>query len=440
MDFLKDFQLDVMLFMCGMCGILAIMTLVTKTLPLKTKLILASMEISAMLLLLFDRFSYAFRGDESAPGRVMVKICNGAVYYLSLIIPFLVSRYLVDLYENEANSPGAPIPIIVCDVTFFIGIVLLTVSQFTGLYYTFDEHNLYQRAPLNFLSYIFPFVMVLLQEFVLIRNRKLIKRRFTASLMISIALPSVASVFQFFIYGLSIINLTTASVVIVFYTYALNYLAEVAERAKNHELEYYKTAQKKEAALFEQTTEALSNAIDAKDKYTRGHSSRVAVYSRQIAQKAGLSEKECNKIYFAALLHDVGKIGINNDIINKIGKLTEEEYEKIKEHPLLGDQILSSIKQAPFLSEGARHHHERFDGKGYPDGLEGEFIPKIARIIAVADAYDAMTSERSYRKPLEKEKVIKEFKEGSGTQFDPEFAQIMLELIEEDVKDKVDRD
>lgn len=130
-------------------------------------------------------------------------------------------------------------------------------------------------------------------------------------------------------------------------------------------------------------------------------------------------------------MHDIGKIGIKSDIINKIGKLTDEEYQLIKSHSVLGSKILSSIKNAPFLSVGARYHHERYDGKGYPDGLAGTKIPEIAHIIAVADSYDAMTSNRSYRKALKKEVAREELKQGAGTQFDPHFAIIMINLIDE---------
>ncbi|WP_296686992.1 HD-GYP domain-containing protein [Treponema sp. UBA3813] len=181
-----------------------------------------------------------------------------------------------------------------------------------------------------------------------------------------------------------------------------------------------------------ETAEALASAIDAKDKYTRGHSARVADYSRSIARKAGKSESECRSIYLSALLHDVGKIGVPNSIINKNGKLTEEEFKVIKTHPDMGVQILVNITQIPNICDGAHYHHERYDGKGYPEGLSGEDIPEIGRLIAVADAYDAMTSNRSYRGTLTQEHVRKEIENGIGTQFDPEFAKIMLELIDDD--------
>lgn len=179
---------------------------------------------------------------------------------------------------------------------------------------------------------------------------------------------------------------------------------------------------------------ALVYVIDAKDRYTNGHSSRVAEYAKEIAGRYGYSEKEQNDIYITGLLHDAGKIGVPDAIINKTAALTDKEYEIIKRHPMIGYNILSTIKEMPNLSDGARWHHERYDGRGYPDGLKGEAIPEVSRIIAVADAYDAMTSRRSYRDVMPQEKVRSEIERGSGTQFDPKFAAIMLQIIDEDTE------
>ncbi len=197
---------------------------------------------------------------------------------------------------------------------------------------------------------------------------------------------------------------------------------------------HLKEARKSESVyrMFGQTAEALATAIDAKDKYTHGHSTRVADYSLKIARAAGKSDEECKKVYFAALLHDVGKIGIPDNIINKDQKLTDEEFAQIKMHPVYGNLILSQIRESPYLSWGAQYHHERYDGKGYPTGLKGEAIPEIARIIAVADSYDAMTSKRSYRDPLPQQKVREEIFKGIGSQFDPKFARMMINLIDLD--------
>lgn len=181
-----------------------------------------------------------------------------------------------------------------------------------------------------------------------------------------------------------------------------------------------------------QIASALATAIDAKDTYTNGHSSRVAEYSKMIAERAGYSEPEQDEIYMMGLLHDVGKIGVPDQVINKPSKLTDEEFELIKKHPVVGNDILSSIKDRPKLAASARWHHERYGGGGYPNGIAGEIIPEEARIIAVADAYDAMTSRRSYRDVMPQAKVRSEIEKGQGTQFDPRFAKLMLEMIDED--------
>lgn len=186
--------------------------------------------------------------------------------------------------------------------------------------------------------------------------------------------------------------------------------------------------------LSEEVMKTLANTIDAKDAYTNGHSLRVAKYSKEIAKRAGKTREEQKEIYQMALLHDIGKIGVPDEIINKDSRLTDEEYAAIRKHPAIGSDILKTIEQIPDIMIGARWHHERYDGRGYPDGLKGEEIPEIARIIGVADAYDAMTSKRSYRNILSQDVVRGEIERGKGTQFDPFFADIMLQLIDEDIR------
>lgn len=177
---------------------------------------------------------------------------------------------------------------------------------------------------------------------------------------------------------------------------------------------------------------ALTHTIDAKDRYTSGHSQRVADYSLAIAKRMGKTEEEQRIIYYAGLLHDVGKIRIPEEVINKPGKLTEDEFEQIKVHPISGYHILKGIHDDEQIAQGAKYHHERYDGKGYPNGLVGESIPEISRIIGVADAYDAMTSDRSYRKALPQESVRFEIEKARGKQFDKEIADIMIQMIDED--------
>ena len=203
---------------------------------------------------------------------------------------------------------------------------------------------------------------------------------------------------------------------------------QVEERTK----EVMKEKNNSEKLLIE-LTQALATTIDAKDKYTSGHSRRVAEYSKMLAAALGKDEKEQQEIYLFALLHDIGKIGVPDWIINKQDKLTEEEYAEIKKHPQIGYEILKSISILPNLKTGVRWHHERVDGKGYPDGLTGDDIPEFAKIISVADAYDAMTSNRSYRSSLTQKEVRAEIEKNTGRQFDPEVAQKMLEIIDADV-------
>lgn len=193
-----------------------------------------------------------------------------------------------------------------------------------------------------------------------------------------------------------------------------------------------KTAELESLSLH--VVHTLAKTIDAKDAYTNGHSERVAAYSREIAKRFGYDKDRQEEIYIMGLLHDVGKIGVPDTVINKPGKLTDEEYMEIKKHPAKGAEILVTITEMPKLVTGARWHHERYDGRGYPDGLKGEEIPEKARIIAVADAYDAMTSHRSYRDISSQDYVKSEIEKGMGTQFDEKFARIMLEMIGEDTE------
>lgn len=188
---------------------------------------------------------------------------------------------------------------------------------------------------------------------------------------------------------------------------------------------------------------ALVRTIDAKDRYTNGHSLRVADYAMKIAENMGKSPDEQKAIYYAGLLHDVGKIRVPEDIINKPGKLTDEEFEQIKIHPVTGYHILKDIYDDKSLALAAKFHHERYDGNGYPSGLSGTNIPEAARIIGVADAYDAMASNRSYRNALPQAQVRKEIEKGRGTQFDPQIADVMLQMIDADInytlKEKTDQ-
>jgi putative nucleotidyltransferase with HDIG domain len=174
---------------------------------------------------------------------------------------------------------------------------------------------------------------------------------------------------------------------------------------------------------------AMINAIDAKDTYTRGHSDRVAAMAKRLAQHLGLNQTECEQIYMCGLLHDIGKIGIPDDILSKPGKLTNEEYDIIKRHPVIGYEILKHLQQLEYVLPGVLHHHEAVDGSGYPHRLVGDQIPLPGRILAVVDAYDAMTSTRPYRLCMAREKAERILNSGAGKQWDAKIVDAFFEIL-----------
>ncbi len=215
--------------------------------------------------------------------------------------------------------------------------------------------------------------------------------------------------------------------IVAFFSYIVSF-ARVSRLQKQRE---------RDLLIISQSIMTFTNFIDAKDPYTKGHSVRVAQYSMEIAKRMGFSEDKVQDLYYEALLHDAGKIGIPDAILTKPGKLTNEEYEIIKTHTTIGSEILSNFTTIPEIKDGAHYHHERYDGKGYPSGLKGEEIPLNARIICVADSYDAMSSHRSYRKPYDKEKILEELRDNAMTQFDPEIVPIMISMIEDGFTEKI---
>ncbi|WP_049946229.1 HD-GYP domain-containing protein [Butyrivibrio sp. WCD2001] len=317
-------------------------------------------------------------------------------------------------------------------IGFFILIILyLIVARFTRYCATSDDVLVVMGQPLAITSFAGAFDSV--QNGIII------------CLVVFYGIPGF--VISLFFYAITIFNLMSGIIfshnLLIFpgfFTGLVSLLAVVLifrrnreiEKLQNNEIKHLKEQQVFSQKLFEQTATALVSAIDAKDEYSRGHSLRVAEYSVKIAKAMGKDEEDCREVYYAALLHDVGKIGISDVIINKNGMPTDEEYDVIMQHPIIGNQILSSISEYPYLSIGAHYHHERFDGKGYPDGLKGEDIPEIARIIAVADTFDAMTSSRSYRDALPQQLAWEEIIKGSGTQFDPEIVKIAQCLVDID--------
>ena len=220
-EFIKAHQLNIMLFMSGICFILAILTFLTKTLSPKRRRILGCLELAAMLLLLADRFAYIYRGDPSELGFWMVRICNFLVYFLTLFITHSITLYLFDLFRNEGGMKTIPRRMYFCEFLYAVGVVLLIISQFTGLYYTFDENNLYQRSPANIICYIVPLLISFIQISLLIQYRKKLRQIIVFALLLNTVVPIFVSVIQIFAYGLSLTNMSVVGMSIFLYVFAL---------------------------------------------------------------------------------------------------------------------------------------------------------------------------------------------------------------------------
>lgn len=234
----------------------------------------------------------------------------------------------------------------------------------------------------------------------------------------------------YFVISLSGLFLGTGLILLLFFT-VIKTVKDVREMEERRHREQMENRRRQTEEMSLQMIQTLSTTIEAKDEYTKGHSMRVAEYSALIAKELGWSKEEITNLKNAAYLHDVGKIGVPDTILNKPTKLLDAEYEIIKRHTIIGEDIMKNITLIDHVEDVVKYHHERYDGKGYPEGLKGEEIPLHARIVAVADSYDAMNSKRIYRNPLSEEDIRKEIIRNKGAQFDPEIADVFLNLMDE---------
>lgn len=332
-------------------------------------------------------------------------------------------------------------------IIYLSTLVLLVLNIFTGFLFRFNEKGEYIHESLYLLVYIVPLYYIMFSTIVLAKNQRSFKIKQKLSIGTYIIMCLLGPILQMLVFPnilLSVFTPSIALLIILFsmetpdYYLLIKTLAELDDLRKNLQIEVKKQTKEAEdrrekvERLSEQVILTLAKTIDAKDTYTNGHSERVAQYSREIAKRMEMSEQEQREIYHMGLLHDIGKIGVSDAIINKTGKLTDEEYQAIMTHPQIGEKILTTISELPNISTGAKYHHEKYDGTGYPDKVAGTDIPFSARIIGIADAYDAMTSRRSYRDILPQQVVREEIEKGRGTQFDPDCADIMLQIIDED--------
>ena len=396
---------------------------------------------------------YHFMMDDDERNPVSTLIYKAVI---SLVIQVLLYLIMMFLYVKLMKAKNTSLSIFV---------YLCSVTLVPGVYYFLGSYSVYPVI-------LYVLLYILFYGLVIKKVAELSKSKQITDLRLFIVLPALTGVFNMVMYtvysfvmqivdsgelldaivdykektGYTVAEGLPISVVLIKYvtrsyavflfpTIFISLVLIIAFRVIANNVKYTNelvAAKGEIKELSVEVMEALAHTIDAKDEYTRGHSIRVAKYSRMIAEKMGLSAEQCENIYYMGLLHDIGKIGVPNEIINKTSKLTDEEYETIKKHPVTGFDILAEIKCRPDLATGARWHHERYDGKGYPDHKAGEEIPLEARVIAVADSYDAMTSNRSYRSYLPQDVVREELEKNEGTQFDGEIAKYMIVIIDED--------
>ena len=364
-----------------------------------------------------ETLSFIFRGDVSQLGWWMVRVGNFGVFLCNHLLLLTVGVFVVRTVEKDGNRVSSAFRRFYVSL-IVLGVVLLVASRVFGFYYGFDDQNIYYRAGGYGVMLGIFFVALVSLLALTVKNRTCLTRIEAVSFFMFETLPIVAIAAQPFAFGVSLTTFAnTLSLTIMFLAYEIGVSRQIV--ANEHR-------------MLDDVISALAETVDAKDTYTHGHSGRVAKYTRMLAKRMGFDADGTERIVRMALLHDVGKIDVPDAVLNKPGRLTDEEFDLIKSHTTQGSSILGMVKSMPELTTGARWHHERFDGRGYPDGLAGADIPLEARIICVADCYDAMTSNRVYRDHLPQDVVRKEIENGTGTQFDPEVAKVMLGIMDED--------
>ena len=431
-EFLVAHQLDILLVLSGICGMNAVFVCISKFLTVKRKTALIMFELSTMVLLLSDRLTQIYSGDTSPLGFKMMRTGEFLVYFLTIFILFSINLYLEDILKHEGEVTEPLIRFKSVNALVVLGAFLVILSQFTGYYYFIDEMNEFQRGANFNAGFIIPSIINFLQMTVILQYYKRISTGIRVSLLLFTFVPFLVSLCQIYFSDVSLTIIAFAIVAIVVYLLSLVDLNNSVEKENRMRVEKIRGREESANRMFEELSLSITRALDERDLYTNGHSERVAKYSEMIAERLGENESECRKIYCAALLHDAGKIGIKEDLLEKYDDMTDEEKSEFQKHTILGAEILSGIEDAPFLAEGARYHHENYDGSGYPYGLRGEHIPLVARIIAVADAYDHLTSSNYFRDALPQSIVREEVIESSGIKFDPAIADILVSMIDSD--------
>lgn len=314
---------------------------------------------------------------------------------------------------------------------WIIGITLLNFMISSVLTVT-NVADYIETLPVGQLILIGTFFMIFIHLCMYTRtNKNRSDHILLLGLLISMVCVSAESISVYFVTSLSGLFLGIGMLILLF-TNLLRTIRNIIDIETSRQQQEMEKKQKQTEEMSLQMMETLSTTIEAKNEYTCGHSHRVAEYAALIAAELGWSSENIQNLKYAAYLHDIGKIGIPEMLLNKPSQLTDEECDLIRNHTIIGAEILKDVAFAPYIAEVSRSHHERYDGCGYPDGLKGTDIPIHARIITVADSYDAMNSRRIYRNALSPEMIRNEFEKNRGKQFDPQITDIFLKLLDED--------
>ncbi|MCR4849884.1 MAG: HD domain-containing protein [Lachnospiraceae bacterium] len=439
-EFIRAHQLNLMLILCGGCAVIDFLLIFTRFLSKSRKTILMLMVTMAFFLLWFDRMAYIYAGDLSRTGYIMVRVSNFIVFFLTPGLALGLNLYISDWLTHEGKLDSIPVVLRIISWTSVIGMCLAVYSAFTDLYYYFDETNHYHRGNGFLIAYIIPVICPLMQFFVARKYRKTFGNLIYISIVLYVFVPVICGITQVFTYGISIVNMSMVAVSISMYIFMYLDMNEKIKHAHEIEIRSMQVETDRMQRLFDQTATAFVSAVEKKDEYTKGNAIRTAQYARKIAERAGMSREETEKAYYAALLHDVGLIGISDEAIKNETDYENGMSDEMKQKPLIGEEILSSITEYPYLMQVARYSRERFDGSGYPEGLKGEEIPKIARIIAVADDYVSMTTRKRYRDELPKFVAREMFLKESGEKYDSVFADIMVKIIDSESNEDTKRD
>ena len=436
LEFVISHQLNLILILSGMCGTIAVFAMITTTLSRPRRLAITLLELSAMILLNADRFALLYDGDPSRTGYVMVRLMNFLVFSMTLVVILAFNLYLIDLLRYDAGVVSLPPRLHLATILAIVGIVLIVISQFTGLYYTFDASNTYHRSYGFILCYLFPVLIPLMQASVIIQYRKRLNRGIYISLLLFIFVPMICSFVQGFFYGIALTDISFILMAAVLFIFALFDINATVEEANEITIAHLNQERKTAKRLLKQTATAFVAAVEEREAYMSGHGKRVAAYAKELAERAGKDATFCDDVYFAGMLHDIGKLNLPEELLSKNGTRTEEEQEFMRSHTTFGAAILYDVKDFPFLREAALYHHERWDGTGYPEGLCREAIPEIARIVAIADAYDTMASKKRNRGCLPQAIIRENFVKEAGYKFDPFYAELMVEQIDADYEYK----